>query len=546
MKKRNSASAQAEKPVQEEISTAEQAGLESPASDEISLARARRQKARKTEEIQYGDQRFWGWVQMRLGESALQSLRGSGRERIPVRIQHLTGRQAKLQGEEDILVIPQTSLQAAKRAYSLLLRGRVGACVRTGKVLWVEPERKYQAFTDSDFESVISEMYERLGLEFDSKEKCYTAIHSAAEENPCDQIKDFLDQCAEDWDGSPRVESLFPYYFNCFEQNEYGRFVSLAFMLGAVARGYSAEKGSKVDTLPVLKGPQGSAKSSAIALLFGEDHFRDGLPSLKLGDKEAAAIAHGAWVVELPELSAFRRQGADETKAFFSALSDTWRAPYARCDITRYRRFVFIGTTNDDQYLTDKTGNRRYFPLTVIGDVRVGAIFEDRKQLWGEAVHLYRKHLCAMENWRKDKGKEEGKPKLDISERWWIEPSDKEVYNLWLQAIQERMFDPRSEELDEVFRRIEILKGDESLKEAEGTDTPAWKMRLKPWEVELLSKGLVTITSALKLVDSTSNEQPGGKVGKGFALSLQNRGYRSRRIKHYGSKITVWELAPTN
>lgn len=48
-----------------------------------------------------------------------------------------------------------------------------------------------------------------------------------------------------------------------------------------------------------------------------------------------------------------------------SKQSDKYRRPFDRRISEIDRQCIFIGTTNNAQFLTDKTGNRRFFPLRV-------------------------------------------------------------------------------------------------------------------------------------------------------------------------------------
>jgi hypothetical protein len=47
---------------------------------------------------------------------------------------------------------------------------------------------------------------------------------------------------------------------------------------------------------------------------------------------------------------------------------------------------VIVGSTNDEQFLTDPTGSRRFWCLRVTAPIDAAAVARDRDQLWAEAV----------------------------------------------------------------------------------------------------------------------------------------------------------------
>ena len=73
-------------------------------------------------------------------------------------------------------------------------------------------------------------------------------------------------------------------------------------------------------------------------------------------------------------------------KAFLSRQIDRARMAYGRITKEMARACVIVGTTNDSKFLTDITGNRRYWPVTV-KRFDVDALRRDRDQLWAEAAH---------------------------------------------------------------------------------------------------------------------------------------------------------------
>lgn len=107
-----------------------------------------------------------------------------------------------------------------------------------------------------------------------------------------------------------------------------------------------------------------------------------------LGDKDAFQAIRGKWIVELGELDSFNKAESTKAKQFFSASIDTYRESYGRRTSDVPRQCVFAGTTNQDEYLKDATGNRRYWPVACV-KVDLEALRRVRDQLWAEAMFCY-------------------------------------------------------------------------------------------------------------------------------------------------------------
>ncbi len=215
-----------------------------------------------------------------------------------------------------------------------------------------------------------------------SKENIFDAVMTIALGNKFNPVIDYLDSL--EWDGVPRVQNLFGDYFNC-GHDDYVRAVSTCFMVGAVRRMRSP--GHKFDTMPVLSGPQGWNKSTAVRALFGDSWFSDADLG-DLGSKDAAMLLRGIWVQEFAEINAVRNADVNTLKAFCSRAVDRMRDPYDRAVRDVPRRCVFIGTANESGYLKDGTGNRRFWPLTLTREIEVAPISRDRDQLWAEAARM--------------------------------------------------------------------------------------------------------------------------------------------------------------
>lgn len=200
-------------------------------------------------------------------------------------------------------------------------------------------------------------------------------------------IKDYLSGLY--WDGTNRVDTLLIEFFGA-EDNIYTREAIRKMMVAAVARVYNP--GCKFDLVLVLVGPQGTMKSSFIKKL-GKKWFSDTF--LTVQGKEALEQIQGAWLIEIAELSALRKAEVEAIKHFISKQEDVFRPAYARTAETYPRQCVFVGTTNESDFLNDPSGNRRFMPIDVHKERVTKKVYGDLEpiidQVWAEAVHLYNK-----------------------------------------------------------------------------------------------------------------------------------------------------------
>jgi putative DNA primase/helicase len=214
------------------------------------------------------------------------------------------------------------------------------------------------------------------------------AIAVVAHESPVNAARDFFDACADEWDGHERLFTMLHHHLG-EEQNAYTAAAGTLMMVGTVARTY--EPGHKFDFMPVISGAQGVHKSSYLRTIVGDQWGSD----LTHGFSDTNRMVEqmeGKLIVEVPELSAMRKDNLERMKEMITVQSDKTRLAYGRMAQEYPRRSILVGTTNEHTYLTDPTGNRRFWPLNVPAGSKINLKRADidRRQLWGEAVHTYR------------------------------------------------------------------------------------------------------------------------------------------------------------
>lgn len=208
------------------------------------------------------------------------------------------------------------------------------------------------------------------------------AVESVARERAFDPLCQYLELLQ--WDGVARIDRWLTTYLGA-ETNKYTEAVGAKWLISAVAR--ALQPGCKVDHTLVLQGPQGLRKSSALRALAGEAFFTDQLRAI--GSRDAEESLQGVWIVEMAELDGLSRAEVTTVKAFLTQQDGRIRKAYGKRTQTFPRRCVFCGTTNDDSFLLDATGNRRFWPVSV-SRISVEDIARDRDQLWAETVQRYR------------------------------------------------------------------------------------------------------------------------------------------------------------
>lgn len=233
-------------------------------------------------------------------------------------------------------------------------------------------------------------MSDTWGLPAISKAALEEGIQTVAHAERFHPVRDWLGGLA--WDGTSRIDKWLVHVLGESPETlrpalaDYLRLVGRYWLLGMVFR--VMEPGCKFDYMPVLEGVGGLRKSTLVEKLASADYYSDTPFEVGRG-KEGPEQVQGCWLYEIAELTHFSKAEVGAIKAFISSKVDRYRVAYGATVEAFPRQCVLAGTTNEDTYLRDRTGNRRIWPVPVKQRIRTEWVEKWRDQLFAEAYQLY-------------------------------------------------------------------------------------------------------------------------------------------------------------
>lgn len=392
---------------------------------------------------------------------------------------------AKLDYHHDRRGNPTTPRASVKNLRRILARDewfRSRVCVNglSERVEWMGKPLRDEDVTDIQVE--IEEVY---GVEY-GHQKLDQGLKAVGRTLKYHPVREYLR--ALRWDGVPRIDGFLVDQVGAAD-TPLSRAISRRWFVSCVARGMAGgEKAVKVDTVLILHGTQGKKKSWLFRALAGEDWFSD--TKIDIRNKDALLAIRGKWIYELAELASTRSREQESVKAFITAQTDNFRPPYGRNNIDSHRQVVFVGTTNEDSFLSDPTGDRRYWPVSVgVDKIDLEAVRAMRDQLWAEAVVAWQK-----------------------GEQWWLSDAESVALNDAQEVYRHE--DPWSVAIDEWLaadpqNRVTAVRG----------------MRVG----ELLGRAL----QMEKAKQGKHDEMRMGGV-------LQGKGWTKRRATRSGVRMVMW------
>lgn len=188
-----------------------------------------------------------------------------------------------------------------------------------------------------------------------------------ADRNAYNPVADWIRSIG--WDGKDRLPEV---YATIVEQPDYPGGLKPVLMrkwLLSAAAAALVPSGYKGRGVLTLQGDQGIGKTSWVKALVSDPFLRDDVIKLDHhldgSNKDSILGAIANWIVEIGELESSFRKDIDRLKGFLTADSDRVRRPYDRRESEYPRRTVFLATVNGTNFLSDPTGNTRWWTIAV-------------------------------------------------------------------------------------------------------------------------------------------------------------------------------------
>lgn len=237
------------------------------------------------------------------------------------------------------------------------------------------PFEDIDAITIQTAISILFPVFQKVG-----KDMVYDAIMLVSKENAYDSAQQYLKSLK--WDGKKRLDTWLCKVLGV-PDDKYHKAVGANWLKGLVKR--IMQPGCKFDYVLVIEGKQGSRKSTLLSILGKDWHVET---TMSPDTKDFFMQFQGKAIVEFSEGATLNKADTLRLKAIITMQTDKFRPPYGRMSVEFPRRCVFAMTTNQDEYLKDETGNRRWLPVKMVSaHANTDWLEENRDQIFAEAYH---------------------------------------------------------------------------------------------------------------------------------------------------------------
>ena len=197
---------------------------------------------------------------------------------------------------------------------------------------------------------------------------------------------------AEKWDGKDRITEMYNTFRIPIDDTLSRVLIYKWLMQGVCGLFNNIENPFSLDIVLVFQGNQGIGKTRFLEkLALHPKFFAEGC-CIDPRNKDSIMLATNKWICELGEIGSTMKKDIDSVKAFLSRSTDEYRTPYGRAMLQYPRVTSFVGTVNDEQFLVDQTGNRRFATVPLPADLEIDYETQIKPfnalQLWSQVYQI--------------------------------------------------------------------------------------------------------------------------------------------------------------
>ena len=371
------------------------------------------------------------------------------------------------------------------------------------------------------FEEISINKILRGAVEFVARKKSYNKIQNFIENLP--KLKgEALEKAIN------KLENLFIYYANADIERfpaEYYKAVARCFMTEIIARCLT-KTGCKADYVPILQGKQGTKKSQFCLSLINDPSLIADVDFDNNTDDIIRKIS-GKVIGVIDEMNGFGKKQASFVKKFITFTHDAYIPKYKELEKVITRSVVFIGTTNEEHFLNDDTGERRYYPIPIKdgAETRYLELKRDILEIYAAALHLYNEDLKIGTEITADGKEVEHNGVLFHNLESWNKQATKEfkLENPYITNIDRW--------LNTTYKHTEYIKSPDYFVAGE-----------KPYKFEYL----LTVDVAMFALDITKDKYNIHTHGKNIKAALVELGYKNITKRINGKPCKVFVNTNTN
>ena len=250
-------------------------------------------------------------------------------------------------------------------------------------------------------ETVPTIIYDELQTEFEkcSIDKIATMLLVIATDNRINPILDLIKSAK--WDGKDRIEEIYN-IFGISKEDKLSREIIKRWLMQTVCGLFNDSKHPfSLDLILVFKGKQGIGKTRFFEhLAMLPQYFGEGM-CIDPRNKDSIIQATSNWICELGEIGSTLKKDIDSVKAMLTKANDEYRLPYGRATLKFPRMTSFVGTVNDDKFLIDQTGNRRFATVPIAYDIHIDYKKQIKPfnalQLWAQVYRIVQEEIAKGE-----------------------------------------------------------------------------------------------------------------------------------------------------